>query len=64
MDFYYPRIIKTWRGIPANINGAVSFPNGGPTIFFKDDEYLLYDDVNVKPVKGYPKKIRNLFSNC
>lgn len=64
MDFFYPRVIKTWRGVPADISGGASFPNGGPTVFFKGDEYLLYDDVNVKPVEAYPKKIRELLSNC
>lgn len=64
MDFFYPRIIKTWRGVPMNVTGAVSFADGGPTIFFKNDEFLIYDDAKVKPKSGFPKKIRELLPNC
>ena len=64
MDHFYPRIIKTWRGVPSVITGAISFTNGGPTVFFKNDEFIIYNDVKVKPKTGFPKKIKELLPYC
>jgi Hemopexin len=63
MDNFYPRVMKKWK-LPNNITGAVSFPVKGPTVFFRNDEYYLYDDKKVKPMEGFPQKISNLFSIC
>ncbi|KAG5669082.1 hypothetical protein PVAND_016981 [Polypedilum vanderplanki] len=64
MDPFYPRIMKRWKGVPKNLTGAISFPHSGPTVFFKDDEFIIYDDENVKPEEGYPKKIYEIFEFC
>jgi hypothetical protein len=63
MDPFYPRVMKRWLGVPKNLTGAISFDDG-PTVFFSGDEYIMYDDVNVKPMDGYPKKTIELFDYC
>ena len=64
MDPFYPRVMKRWNGVPKNLKGAISFRPSGPTLFFKDDEFLHYDDRNVKPKGGKSKKIVELFDYC
>lgn len=63
MEPFYPRIMARWNGVPENLDGAVSIPNG-PTVFFRESEYWIYDDKKVGPKKGYPKDIENLFDYC
>jgi hypothetical protein len=42
----YPLPITQWYGLPIkDINAAFNSPNG-PTYFFKDQSYWLFDDEN------------------
>lgn len=63
MSAFYPRVMARWKGIPHNIDAAISIPNR-KTIFVKQDEYWEYDDEAVKPKKGFPRKITELFDHC
>lgn len=63
MDPFYPRIMLRWNGVPENLDAAVSIPNG-ETIFFKGDEYWIYDNAKVRPKSGSPERVENLFDYC
>jgi len=64
MDQFYPRIMGRWQGIPQNLSGVISIPESTRTLFFKDDDYWLYNNMELKPERGYPRKLSELIGNC
>lgn len=63
MDPYYPRIMGRWNGVPENLDGAISIPNGA-TVFFRGNDYWVYDDKKVGLKKGYPRHVDSLLDYC
>ena len=39
----YPRNIRNWRGVPADIDGVMTWTDG-LTYFFKDGEYYRFNE--------------------
>ncbi|VDP86095.1 unnamed protein product [Echinostoma caproni] len=51
----YPRrIADTWRGVPTPVDAAFTGLNG-KTIFFKDTNHYVFDNVAMRVHDGYPK---------
>ncbi|THD25336.1 Matrix metallopeptidase 7 M10 family [Fasciola hepatica] len=51
----YPRqIADTWRGVPTPVDAAFTGLNG-KTIFFKDTQHYLFDNVAMRVHDGYPQ---------
>lgn len=64
MDANYPMILgEKWRGIPNNIDAAISMTNG-KTYFFKGDLYWMYNNHWIRPERGYPRRTSSNLLNC
>lgn len=56
VEQYYPRNIKIWRGIPADLDSAFRDRFGDKTFFIKGHEYWKFEDQKMQVAKGYPKE--------
>ncbi|XP_070571968.1 matrix metalloproteinase-19-like [Ptychodera flava] len=56
MDGVAKKIKTVYRGLPSNINAAVTSSSTGWTYFFKGDRYWVYNGQRLRP--GFPKKIK------
>lgn len=64
MDENYPaNILEKWRGIPNNLDAAISVANG-KTYFFKGNLYWLYSNKWIRPERGYPRRTSNVWLGC
>lgn len=54
---------EKWRGIPNNIDAAISMTNG-KTYFFKGDLYWMYNNHWIRPERGYPRRTSSNLLNC
>lgn len=64
IDNNYPaNIADKWRGIPNNIDAAISVENG-KTYFFKGNLYWLYNNHWIRPERGYPRRASTIWLGC
>ncbi|XP_036319533.1 matrix metalloproteinase-2-like [Rhagoletis pomonella] len=63
LDEGYPKSMRRWHGIPNNVDATATL-NNGKTYFFKNNVYWLYDNVNIRPVRGYPRRTSSAWLGC
>ena len=67
VDSSYPRPISMWKGIPDNIDAAVTYSNS-KAYFFKSGKYYKFDDetlaVSENDVYPYPRDIGEWWFGC
>ncbi|XP_018782901.1 PREDICTED: matrix metalloproteinase-14-like [Bactrocera latifrons] len=63
LDVGYPKPMRRWPGIPEHIDAAATL-NNGKTYFFKNNLYWLYDNANIRPMRGYPRRASNAWLHC
>lgn len=63
MDPQYPKPIEKWRGLPENLDGALTLADGN-SYFFKGKYYWQFNNEFIRPEKGYPRKISTLLPLC
>ena len=63
IDYGYPKSTSVWKGLPANIDGAMKWRNG-KTYFFAGSTYYRLDDWAVQIEADYPKSIALKWMRC
>lgn len=63
LDIGYPKPMRRWPGIPSHIDAAATL-NNGKTYFFKNNLYWLYDNANIRPMRGYPRRASSAWLHC
>ena len=63
IDYGYPKSIKVWKGVPANIDAAVKWRNG-KTYFFTGSRYYKFDDWELQVEADYPKSTALKWMRC
>jgi len=62
-DEGYPRNIRNWRGVPASIDGVITWTDD-LTYFFKDDNYWRFNDYMVITESEVPRNSRQDWFDC
>ena len=67
VDNSYPRPISKWKGIPNNIDAAITYSNS-KAYFFKSGKYYKFDDdtlaVSQNDVYPYPRDVGEWWFGC
>uniref|UniRef100_A0A1Y1L9K3 Peptidase metallopeptidase domain-containing protein n=1 Tax=Photinus pyralis TaxID=7054 RepID=A0A1Y1L9K3_PHOPY len=63
VDAGYPMHIQRWRGVPENLDAAMSW-NDGKTYFFKGKLYWTFDDTWISVTETSPLPMPQLWLGC
>lgn len=62
--FDMPRNISDFKGLPNNLNGAITLNDGERVHFFKGNLYWLYDSKHFNLKANYPRRISTNLLHC
>ncbi|CAB3381228.1 Hypothetical predicted protein [Cloeon dipterum] len=64
MEQGYPqKITERWRGVPSNIDAALTYRDG-MTYFFKGKQYWRFDNAEIQTLQKYPKSSGRDWFGC
>ncbi|KAG8227946.1 hypothetical protein J437_LFUL008390 [Ladona fulva] len=63
MDEGYPQPMGRWRGVPENLDAALTWTDGA-TYFFRESSFWRFDNTIIKTEEGFPLSTSSIWLGC